>query len=108
LTALISALPDPVMLLDSHGLVRTANAKARDLLNMDPEGQHISSAIRAPAILEAVQAVLELQQDVIACGPGLGRGPVIGEERGFAAVFSGPFVRSSYMADLVAHESKRA
>ena len=57
LTALISALPDPVMLLDSHGLVRTANAKARDLLNMDPEGQHISSAIRAPAILEAVQAV---------------------------------------------------
>ena len=32
----------------------------------------------------------------------------IGEELGFAAVFSGPFVRSSYMADLVAHESKRA
>jgi lipoyl synthase len=33
---------------------------------------------------------------------------VIGEQLGFAAVFSGPFVRSSYMADLVAHESKRA
>jgi lipoic acid synthetase len=32
----------------------------------------------------------------------------IGEELGFASVFSGPFVRSSYMADLVAHESKRA
>ncbi len=27
----------------------------------------------------------------------------IGENLGFAAVFSGPFVRSSYMADLVAH-----
>ena len=27
----------------------------------------------------------------------------IGERLGFAAVFSGPFVRSSYMADLVAH-----
>ena len=27
----------------------------------------------------------------------------IGESLGFAAVFSGPFVRSSYMADLVAH-----
>jgi lipoic acid synthetase len=27
----------------------------------------------------------------------------IGEEMGFAAVFSGPFVRSSYMADVVAH-----
>jgi lipoate synthase len=27
----------------------------------------------------------------------------IGEELGFRAVFSGPFVRSSYMADTVAH-----
>ena len=30
---------------------------------------------------------------------------VIGEELGFAAVFSGPFVRSSYMADMVAHQA---
>ncbi|MGK2858731.1 MAG: lipoyl synthase [Thermoanaerobaculia bacterium] len=30
---------------------------------------------------------------------------VIGEELGFDAVFSGPFVRSSYMADIVAHEA---
>jgi two-component system, OmpR family, phosphate regulon sensor histidine kinase PhoR len=58
LTALIGALPDPVMLLDDHGVVLSANGKARDLLNMDPEGQHLSSAIRAPAILEAMQAVL--------------------------------------------------
>jgi lipoyl synthase len=28
----------------------------------------------------------------------------LGEEMGFSAVFSGPFVRSSYMADLVAHQ----
>ena len=35
---------------------------------------------------------------------------VIGEELGFRAVFSGPFVRSSYMADVVAgdHEAKAA
>ena len=32
---------------------------------------------------------------------------VIGEELGFRAVFAGPFVRSSYMADVVA-ESFRA
>jgi lipoyl synthase len=32
----------------------------------------------------------------------------IGEELGFRAVFSGPFVRSSYMADLVAHEAAAA
>jgi lipoic acid synthetase len=31
-----------------------------------------------------------------------------GEAMGFKAVFSGPFVRSSYMADLVAHEAKAA
>ncbi len=33
---------------------------------------------------------------------------VIGEELGFARVFSGPFVRSSYMADLVAHEAAQS
>jgi len=31
-----------------------------------------------------------------------------GQAMGFKAVFSGPFVRSSYMADLVAHEAKAA
>jgi lipoic acid synthetase len=31
---------------------------------------------------------------------------VIGEELGFRAVFSGPFVRSSYMADVVAHHAQ--
>lgn len=30
-----------------------------------------------------------------------------GESLGFRAVFAGPFVRSSYMADLVAHEASR-
>ncbi len=32
----------------------------------------------------------------------------LGEAIGFGAVFSGPFVRSSYMADLVAHEARQA
>jgi len=32
----------------------------------------------------------------------------IGEQLGFRAVFSGPFVRSSYMADVVADEAQRA
>ena len=32
----------------------------------------------------------------------------IGEEIGFRAVFSGPFVRSSYMADVVAHQAVAA
>ena len=33
---------------------------------------------------------------------------VIGEEIGFRAVFAGPFVRSSYMADSVAHHAANA
>jgi len=33
---------------------------------------------------------------------------ILGEEMGYRAVFSGPFVRSSYMADVVAHEAKTA
>jgi lipoic acid synthetase len=33
---------------------------------------------------------------------------VLGEQMGYRAVFSGPFVRSSYMADVVAHEAKTA
>jgi len=32
---------------------------------------------------------------------------VLGEEMGYRAVFSGPFVRSSYMADVVAHEAQQ-
>jgi lipoic acid synthetase len=32
----------------------------------------------------------------------------IGEAMGFRAVFAGPFVRSSYMADAVAHEAANA
>jgi lipoic acid synthetase len=32
----------------------------------------------------------------------------VGEEIGFRAVFSGPFVRSSYMADVVAHRAQAA
>ncbi|MBI2215486.1 MAG: lipoyl synthase [Acidobacteria bacterium] len=32
---------------------------------------------------------------------------IAGENLGFDAVFSGPFVRSSYMADIVAHEAVR-
>lgn len=33
---------------------------------------------------------------------------LIGEELGFKAVFSGPFVRSSYMAEIVAHEAMQS
>lgn len=51
---LVLALPDPVLVLDSGGLVTMANALARNVLETDPVGLHISATVRAPAVLEAV------------------------------------------------------
>ena len=52
------ALPDPVLLLDPSGTVTVANAPARAVLDTDPSGLHVSGTIRAPAMLEAVAAVM--------------------------------------------------
>ncbi|WP_342643392.1 phosphate regulon sensor histidine kinase PhoR [Rhodoligotrophos ferricapiens] len=51
------ALPDPLLVLDRDGIVRFCNSHARALFEMDPLEQHVSSAIRAPAILEAIRSV---------------------------------------------------
>jgi NAD(P)H-hydrate epimerase len=49
--------------------------------SMAPEvmTEALAEAKNGTVVPAAVQAVLELRQDVIACGPGLGRGPVIAE-----------------------------
>jgi two-component system, OmpR family, phosphate regulon sensor histidine kinase PhoR len=54
---LIAAFPDPALLLDGRGGVIAANAHARNIFDADPRGRHISASIRAPAVLEAVEAV---------------------------------------------------
>jgi two-component system phosphate regulon sensor histidine kinase PhoR len=51
---LVAALPDPILILDSGGIVIKANANAEEMLEMRPVGLHLSQAIRAPAVLEAV------------------------------------------------------
>src|SRR5215203_1766599 len=51
---LVAALPDPILILDSEGIVIKANANAEEMLEMKPAGLHLSQAIRAPAVLEAV------------------------------------------------------
>ena len=51
---LVAALPDPILILDSDGIVIKANANAVEMLEMKPVGLHLSQAIRAPAVLEAV------------------------------------------------------
>ncbi|MGH6906690.1 MAG: ATP-binding protein [Aestuariivirga sp.] len=50
----VLAFPDPVMVLDQTGIVIVANEPVRDVLDMDPIDQHLSAAIRAPAVLDAV------------------------------------------------------
>ena len=51
---LVTALPDPMLLLDSHGNIIRANANAQEILEASVIGLHISQAIRAPAVLEAI------------------------------------------------------
>ncbi len=51
---LVAALPDPILILDSNGIVIKANANAEEMLEMAPVGMHLSQTIRAPAVLEAV------------------------------------------------------
>ncbi|WP_137391649.1 phosphate regulon sensor histidine kinase PhoR [Rhodoligotrophos defluvii] len=51
------AVPDPLLMLDGDGIVRFCNSHARELLELDPVGHHISIGIRAPAILEAIREV---------------------------------------------------
>ena len=60
----VAALPDPVLLLDRQGIVIAANRQAIDVLDFDPVGNHVSAAIRAPQILEAVDHVLKANDAV--------------------------------------------
>ena len=53
---IIQALPDPALMVDGQGRVLHANALARDVLETDPQGLHLSASIRNPAVLEAVAA----------------------------------------------------
>jgi two-component system phosphate regulon sensor histidine kinase PhoR len=54
----IEAAPEPALLLDAQAVVRHANPAARELFDIDPRGRHLSAALRAPAVLEAVAAAL--------------------------------------------------
>ncbi|MBI2717289.1 MAG: phosphate regulon sensor histidine kinase PhoR [Rhizobiales bacterium] len=58
LAALVQALPEPVLVLDRKGTVLFANPPAVAALETEARGQHISVAIRAPAVLAAVRDVL--------------------------------------------------
>ncbi|MFN0192811.1 MAG: phosphate regulon sensor histidine kinase PhoR [Aestuariivirga sp.] len=54
---LIAALPDPALITNPLLNVTACNALARTMLEFDPVGGHLSSAIRAPAVLDAAKTV---------------------------------------------------
>jgi two-component system, OmpR family, phosphate regulon sensor histidine kinase PhoR len=56
--ALLSNIPDPVIVVDRRVLVAQANEAARALLPAIRVGEPLSFALRAPAVLDAVAAVL--------------------------------------------------
>lgn len=57
--ALILALPQPIILVGQNERVIGANASAKQLLGMDCEGLPYITALRQPALLDAVEATLK-------------------------------------------------
>jgi len=100
----------------------------REAKNVDPtittkSGLMLGLGERRDEVLEVLQRLLESGVEIVTIGQYLqpkrekldvveyvhpdvfDEYRALGEEMGFRAVFSGPFVRSSYMADVVASES---
>ena len=57
-TAILHALPDPVLLIDAEKQILAANVAAKNLLGDQIEGRALTSALRHPDILDAVDEVL--------------------------------------------------
>jgi len=55
---LLEGLPDPALLVDAERRVVSSNAAARRAMQFEARGQYLTSILRHPDVLEAVQAVL--------------------------------------------------
>jgi two-component system phosphate regulon sensor histidine kinase PhoR len=58
LTPLIEAMPDPALLVDIEGRIAGSNAAARRQMQFEARGQFLTSILRHPDVLEAVQAAV--------------------------------------------------
>lgn len=58
MVATVTALPEAAFLLNTDGTVLVQNAAARELSAPVERGQHISAVLRAPEVLEALDAVV--------------------------------------------------
>lgn len=58
LTPLLEAMPDPALLIDAEGRIVGSNAAARQRMQFEARGQFLTSILRHPDVLEAVQAAV--------------------------------------------------
>lgn len=58
LAPLLEGLPDPALLLDSESRIVGSNAAARRQMHFESRGQFLTSILRHPDVLEAVQAAV--------------------------------------------------
>lgn len=55
---LLEALPDPALMIDAEGRISGSNAAARRQMHFEARGQFLTSILRQPDVLEAVQAAV--------------------------------------------------
>lgn len=58
LAPLLEALPDPALLVDAEGRIVSSNTAARRQMQFEARGQFLTSILRHPDVLEAVQAAV--------------------------------------------------
>lgn len=58
LAPLLEALPDPALLVDAESRIVSSNAAARRQMQFEARGQFLTSILRHPDVLEAVQAAV--------------------------------------------------
>jgi two-component system phosphate regulon sensor histidine kinase PhoR len=58
LAPLLEALPDPALLVDAENRIVSSNAAARRQMRFEARGQFLTSILRHPDVLEAVQAAV--------------------------------------------------
>lgn len=58
LAPLLEALPDPALLVDAEGRIVSSNAAARRQMRFEARGQYLTSILRHPDVLEAVQGAV--------------------------------------------------
>lgn len=55
---LLEAMPDPALLVDAEGRIVSSNAAARRQMHFEARGQFLTSILRHPDVLEAVQGAV--------------------------------------------------